>query len=169
MARPVFVRTRVDIHDHVVQEYIRAGGEVHDLISDMSQDIANYGRSYVAKGHVRSGRLLKSIKWARPKDTGPWEATGRASSNARHTLWFHDGTRAIITGHPHLVVPKRRGVPNMNVAFSGAGAELLHAFGTGRSRHKGVWRPDAVRGQRAKPFLQQGLRYAFAKHGLMPR
>jgi hypothetical protein len=165
----VFVRTRVDIHDHSVQAFIRAGGEVNNLIFDINQDTANYGKSFVAKGHVRSGRLLKGIQPLRPHMTGVWEATGRTTSKARHTIFFHDGTTAIITGHPHLVVPRNRGVAHTSTRFSGAGAQLLHAFGNGKGKHKGVFRPDAVRGQRAKPFLQEGLRYAFAKHGLVPR
>lgn len=165
----MFRNIRLDVHEEAVLSYIRPGGEVNDLLWEVARDTRDYGKVFVANGHVRSGRLLGGIKAAHPQMTGPLQAASRASSAARHTIYFHDGTTGPIFGRPHLVVPKRRGVPHTNTAFSGAGAQLLSAFAKGKRGSKGVWRPDAVRGQRAKPFLKDGLSFALRKHGLVTR
>lgn len=169
---PVFKSVRVDIHEGQVQAFIRPGGEVDELLWEIARDTREYGKAYVAAGHVRSGRLLRSIRANRPVPTGPLQAASKAYANARHAIYFHEGTTGPITGRPHLVVPKRRGVAHTNTAYSGAGAQLLGEYGKGKKdargrkrQGKGVWRPDAVRGQRSKPFLRDGLRLAMAKHG----
>jgi hypothetical protein len=162
---------KVDIHEEAVQAYIRPGGEVNDLLWEISRDTRDYSASFIMRGnHMRSRRLLNGLYASGlPKPTGALTAVARAGSRAKHTIYFHDGTRDGITGHPHLVVPKRRGVPHTNTRYAGAGAQLLGEFGKGTRKNKGVWRPDGVRGQRSKPFLRDGLRFAMAKHGLVSR
>ena len=162
----LMARVRVDVNDAAVQSYIRAGGEVNNLIRDVVYDTRDFSQAFVANGHVRSGRLLKGIQAAQPSPSGPWSETGRVTSSARHTRYFHDGTTGPITGNPHLVVPRHRGVAHTNRAYSGAGAQLLGEFGKGKSKTKGVFRPNSVRGQAAKPFLPISLRRAMVKHGL---
>lgn len=162
---------RVYIHDHVVQGYIRTGGEVAGLLDDVARDAAMYSRRYVSAGHVRSGRLLRGIKWARTQPTGPLQGKARTSSAAKHTIFFHDGTRAVINGNPHMVVPKNRHAAHTNLAFSGAGAQKLAEWGKKstkqKARGKGVMRKDEVRGQRSKPFLSEGLAYGLLKQRLI--
>lgn len=152
---------RTDIHEEAVQSYIRAGGEVNDLLFEVVRGVKVYSQAYISAGHVRSGRLLGSLWTNRPKLDGPLQGVARAGSSARHAVWFHDGTRATISGNPHMIVPKNRRAAHTNLAFSGAGAQKLAEWGKKspkqRARGKGVMRRDTVRGQRSKPFLREGL------------
>jgi hypothetical protein len=157
--------TRTDIDEAAVRSYIREGGEVHDLLSEVSRGVKTYSVGYITgRNHIRSGRLLRGLWWNRTKTTGPLTGVARAGSSARHTRYFHDGTGTIV--HPNMVVPKNRKAANNNPAYSGAGAEQLAKW-AGRSdkqklRGKGVTRENTVRGQRAKPFLTEGLAYSMA-------
>lgn len=168
----IFARTgqaRLIIHEEAVASHIQPGGPVHGLLRDIAYDTRDWGKAYVADGHVRSGRLLRGIAAAQPQSTGPLQAASRASSSARHTIFFMEKTADIIKGNPHLVVPKRRAA-HTNPAFSGAGAQKLAEWGkksAGQQKGgKGVFRPDFVKGYRAHPFLQEGLQFSLAKHGL---
>lgn len=161
----------LNIHEEAVQSYIREGGEVSNLLNDVAKDTKDYSVRFIIKGgHVRSGRLKRGQWWNRAKLVGPLQGVARAGSSARHTLYFHDGTAAIINGRPHMVVPKDRRAAHNNTAYSGAGAEKLAMFSKKSSAQqkagKGVMRKDTVRGQRAKPFLTLGLASSLAKHGL---
>ena len=162
---PKFIRFgRLDVDEAAVQRFIRTGGEVADLLDGVASETKAYSVAYISKGHIRSGRLLRGLWWNRTKAEGPLQGKASAGSSARHTPYFHDGTPAIIYGNPHMVVPKRR-TAHTNPAFSGAGAQLL-ARNSGRKGGKGVTRKDTVRGQRAKPFLKEGLAVSLANHGL---
>jgi hypothetical protein len=169
---------RADIHEEAVQSYIRAGGEVNDLLNVVAQGTAAYGKAYVAAGHVRSGRLLKGIGWNRTKLTGIYTGQAIAYSSAKHTIFFHEGTRAEITGiRGPMVVPRSNRAAHTNLYYAGAGAEKLAmwsrekaartAHGGKNMKGKGVIRKDSVRGQRAKPFLTQGLSVSMASQGLI--
>lgn len=155
---------RTDIHEEAVQSYIREGGEVSDLLDGVASGVKAYSASYISAGHVRSGRLLRGLWWNRTKSTGPLTGKSSAGSSARHTIYFHDGTGPVIHGNPHMVVPKRR-TAHTNPAFSGAGSQLLNKNAALKGG-KGVTRRDTVRGQRAKPFLTEGLAVSLANHGL---
>jgi len=172
MARWVSV-TRGRVHEEAVQSYIRVGGEVNDLLNAVAQDANIYNKRYVSNGHVRSGRLLGGLTWNRAKLTGPLQGNARIISAANHTDYFNEGTASNGTGmimHPNMIVPRNRNAKHTNTRFKGAGAEQL-AVWKGRSerqqkRGKGVYFMNAVRGQRAKPFMREGLTYSLAKHGL---
>lgn len=161
--------SRLDIHETAVMRYITPGGEVADLLDGVAFDAYTYSKGYVAAGHVRSGRLLRSIYYNKTKTTGPLTGFSRVGASARHTEYFHNGTTGPITGRPNLIVPKMRGVPHTNTAYRGAGAQLYAEWAKGNKKNrrgKGVFRPNAVSGQRAKPFLVQGRDIGLAKHGL---
>jgi hypothetical protein len=156
--------TRTDIDEAAVRSYIREGGEVHDLLSDVARGVKTYAVGYISNGHIRSGRLLRGQWWHRPKATGPLTGVALAGSSAKHTKWFHDGTYTIV--HPNMIVPKNRHAAHTNLAFAGAGAEQLAKWkgrtAKQRTRGKGVTFENSVRGQRAKPFLTEGLAYSMA-------
>lgn len=161
----------LNIHEEAVQSYIREGGEVNDLLNDVAKGVKTYSVTYISAGHVRSGRLLRGLFWNRAKLTGPLQGVARAGSSARHTMWFHDGTGPLISGHPHMIVPKNRRAAHTSLAFSGAGAEQLAKWGRRsgplQKSGKGVTRETVVRGQRAKPFLTEGLAASLASRGLV--
>lgn len=159
---------RVNVHEEAVQSYIRAGGAVHDLLNAVAQDTSIYGKAYVANGHVRSGRLLRGIGWNRAKLDGPLSGVARTYSSAKHTQYFHEGTGTIF--HPWMIVPNNRHAAHTSLAFSGAGAEQLALWKARtpaqQKRGRGFKLRRTVRGQRAKPFLREGLASSLAKHGL---
>lgn len=160
----------LNIDEEAVQSYIRTGGPVNDLLNDVAKGVRTYSVAYITAGHVRSGRLLRGLWWNRAKLTGPLQGVARAGSSAKHTMYFHEGTGPVIGGRPHMVVPKNRRAAHTNTAFSGAGAQQL-ARASKRSKPqqamgKGVMRKDTVRGQKAKPFLDIGLKVSLAKQRL---
>lgn len=159
-----------NIHEEAVQSYIRPGGSVAHLLDDIGRGVKAYSVAYISAGHVRSGRLLRGLWWNRAKLEGPLQGVARAGGSAKHTIYFHEGTGPWITGHPHMVVPKSRHAAHTNVAFSGAGAQKLAEWGSRSVKQqalgKGVFRADVVRGQRRKPFLQEGLAASMAAQRL---
>jgi len=163
----------LNIHEHAVRAYIDEGGEVSGLLNDVAQGTFRYSQRYIMNGHMRSGRLYRGLWWNRSKLTGPLTGVARAGSSAKHTAYFHDGTASGGAGlimHRHMIVPKNRHAAHTNLAFKGAGAEQLAKW-KGRSsrqkkRGKGVWFLNSVRGQRAKPFLREGLAVSLAKQAL---
>jgi hypothetical protein len=159
---------RLDIHEGAVRRYIEPGGEVAEILDSVAFDTKQYGMVYIGNGHVRSGRLLKSLYYNRVKPEGPLTGFSRAGASARHAIYFHEGTGPVITANgPFMIVPRNRRAANMNTAFSGAGAERYAAYKANKNLGKGVVGRKTVRGQRAKPFLQEGLRAAMASHGLI--
>lgn len=160
----------LNIHEEPVQSYIRPGGPVAHLLDDVARGTKAYSVAYISAGHVRSGRLLRSLFWNRAKLDGPLQGVARAGASAKHAVYFHEGTGPWIKGHPHMVVPKSRRAAHTNIAFSGAGAQKLAEWGSRSQKHqargKGVFRADLVRGQRAKPFLQEGLAASMAAQRL---
>lgn len=174
----VFTRfSRTDINEEAVQSYIRAGGAVSELLSDVSKGVKVYSEGYLLGGkgrrrggagpHVRSGRLLRGLWWNRAKLTGPLQGTAQAGSSARHTVYFHDGTAGNGAGyimHPKMIVPINRRAAHTNPTFKGAGSQILNA-NRGKTS-KGTKRMDRVRGQHAKPFLEEGLAASLAKQRL---
>jgi hypothetical protein len=160
--------SRLDIHEEAVQSYIREGGEVNDLLNDVAKGGYTYSRVYISNGHMRSGRLFRGQFWNRAKLEGPLQGVARFGSSAKHTLYFHDGTGRIT--HPNMIVPRNRHAAHTNLAFRGAGEEQLAKW-KGRTdrqkaRGKGVWFLNSVSGQRAKPFLVEGLAVSLAKQRL---
>ena len=160
----------LNIHEEAVQSYIREGGAVADLLNDVAKGTKAYSVAYITAGHVRSGRLLRSLFWNRSKLEGPLQGVARAGASAKHATYFHEGTGPWIAGHPHMVVPKNRKAAHTNIAFSGAGAQKLAEWGSRslkqQARGKGVFRADLVRGQRSKPFLTEGLAASMAAQRL---
>lgn len=159
----------LNIHESAVQAYIRPGGEVNDLLNDVARGTYRYGRVYLAGGHVRSGRLLRSMFWNRAKLEGPLQGVARAGASAKHAGWFHDGVDGMIM-HPNMIVPRNRHAAHTSLAFKGAGAEQLAKWkgrtARQRARGMGVTFKNAVRGQRSKPFLREGLAVSLASQRL---
>jgi hypothetical protein len=156
------------IDEEAVQGFIRPGGEVAELLNDVAQGVYTYARGYISNGHIRSKRLWKGQFWNRSKLEGPLQGVALAGSSAKHTRYFHDGTGRI--NHPHMIIPRRRDAAHTNLAFRGAGEQQL-AIWKGRTkrqqkRGKGVIFRNSVAGQRAKPFLYEGLAVSLAKQGL---
>lgn len=145
---------RVD--DEAVQGYIRAGGEVNDLLNTVAKGGEIEAQDYLMRGnHYRSGRLVRGIKYNRAKLSGPLQGVARINSAARHSLYVHDGTPQIYSAKG-MVVPKNLKAPLTDTKFSGAGAQILNR-NAGKPGGKGVTRKHTVAGQSAKPFLQEGL------------
>jgi hypothetical protein len=162
----------LNIHERAVRAYIDEGGEVSGLLNDVAQDTWRFSQRYVSP-HNRSGRLFRSLYWNRSKLTGPLQGVARAGASARHSLYFHDGTASGGAGfisHRNMIVPKNKHAANHNSAFKGAGAEQLATWkgrtSKQKARGKGVWFMNRVRGQRAKPFLREGLAVSLAKQRL---
>jgi hypothetical protein len=167
----------LDIHDEAVQSYIRPGGEVSNLLDDVARGVKVFSVTYLSTGaggsraggpHIRSGRLLGGLWWNKAKLDGPLQGVARAGSSAKHSIFFLEGTSDI--NHPNMVVPKNRKAAHTNLRYSGAGAEQLAKW-AGRTekqqaRGKGVSRMNHVRGQWAKPFLQEGLAASLASQRL---
>lgn len=159
----------LNVNERAVRAYIDEGGEVSGLLNDVAQGTFHYSQRYISNGHIRSGRLFRGLWWNRSKLTGPLTGVARAGSSAKHTMYFHDGVAGMIV-HPNMIIPKNRHAAHTNLAFKGAGAEQLAKW-KGRSarqqkRGRGVTFKNAVRGQRAKPFLREGLAVSLAKQGL---
>lgn len=153
----------LDVHESAVQSFIREGGEVSDLLNDVVKGAQKLSRAYLTAGrHVRSRRLWNSVKWNRTKLEGPLQGYSRLYSNARHTLYVHEGTGYI--SHPKMIVPMNRRKAHTNIAFKGAGSQTM-AENAG-SKFKGTRRKDGVQGQRAKPFLTIGLAKSMAAQRL---
>lgn len=159
----------VKINDGAVQSFIRAGGAVARELDSVARGAHQYNIGYISAGHIRSGRLLKGLWWNRTHTEGPLQGVARAGSSARHTLFFLEGTASSGAGFiqargKFMVVPLNRRTPHLNTKFAGAGSETV-ARHAGR-KAKGVSREQRVRGQRTKPFLQEGLAHSLARHGL---
>lgn len=172
MADPVWV----NVDESAVRSFIRTGGAVADQLDDVARGVKTFSIEYISTGqgktpgratHIRSGRLLRSLWINKTKAEGPLTGVARAGSNARHVLYFHNGTPSIIS-HPNMVVPKRPGVAHTNLSFAGAGSQKLHENAE-KKRGKGVKRRDWVRGQHAKPFLEEGLTAALVAERLAAR
>jgi hypothetical protein len=166
-----FRHIRIHINDPAVQSYIRAGGEVNDLLNDLAKDMRRFSYLYILGGHVRSGRLLDGLNWRHAIDTGPLQAQSRVSSSAKHTRYFMYPTGPIITPHgPYMLVPKYRTAIHHSPATKGAGSELFMAWNAaGRPHKKSFRRRTEVQGYRGHPFLALAKREAFAKRGLWLR
>ncbi|HCB59098.1 MAG TPA: hypothetical protein DEP82_14580 [Arthrobacter bacterium] len=157
--------TFLDIHDEAVQSFIREGGAVHALLNDVAKDTRDYAVTYIStKGHIRSGRLLRGQFWNRAKLEGPLQGVARAGSSARHSVWFHDGTGSVIS-HPNMLIPRDRRAAMTSTAFKGAGAEAMAAWKKEDGKKPVMYR-GTVRGQKAKPFLTEGLAASLAKQRL---
>ena len=158
----------LDIHEHAVQAYIRPGGEVRDLLDDIAREVKRYSWLYILDGHSRSGRLIGGLYSNVAKDTGPLTAFSRAGSSAAHTRYFMEETGpTIYPNGPYLLVPRRRGVPQMTSRSKGAGSELYAAWkARGKKGRKGFFQKQSVRGYGANPFLQEGLTAALRSRGL---
>jgi hypothetical protein len=179
MARPG--SHRLFIHESEVQAYIRTGGEARDLINDIARDARLEASLILARGkyggrngnHIRSHRLTNANNWNRAKDTGPLTATSEFYNNAKHVWYFMEGTRGTIKGKGpwgYMLVPRRVGVPQRSSASKGAGSELYAAW-SGRNKKgiKGFFQAKRVRGQKAKPFMEDALRASMKAHGVPPR
>lgn len=170
---------RVVVNDPAVQSYIRPGGEVRDLVNDLTQTAHGLARSYLLLGkygsrngnHIRSGRLYGGTQWRRAKDSGPLSAYATLYNNAKHVDYFMVGTRGTIRPHgPYLLVPRKVGAMQRSAHTKGAGTELYLAWkGRNKKGVKGFFQAKKVRGQKAKPFLEDAKDAAFVSRGLFLR
>lgn len=169
--------SRVDIHDTQVQAFIRPGGEVRDVLNEIVRDANQIARLFLVTNryggrngsHVRSGRLLGGTHHWLAKDTGPLTAMSTLYNNTKHVRYFIEGTTGPITPKGqwgYLLVPRRVGVGQRSSASKGAGSELYSAWkGRGKKGVKGFFQKKSVRGQRAKPFLEDAVNAAFHLKG----
>lgn len=158
----LFLRVgRTDVNEAAVQSFIREGGEVNTLLNNVAQTAWTHGRK-VALKHARSKRLWGGVFWNRVRPEGPYQGVALVGSSAKHTRYFHDGTAYI--SHPKMIVPINRRKAHTNTAFKGAGSQTMAE--NAASKWKGTKRKDGVRGQKAKPFLNEGLAIGLAKQGL---
>lgn len=174
---------RVYVNDPAVQSYIRPGGEVRDLVNDITRESHALARSYLLLGkygsrngnHIRSGRLYGGTQWRRAKDSGPLSAYATLYNNAKHVEYFMDGTGhgGPITGKGrwgYMLVPRKVGVPQRSPATKGAGSELYAAWNArSKKGYKGFFQAKHVAGQKAKPFLEDAKDAAFVSRGLFLR
>jgi hypothetical protein len=178
MARPA--SHRLFIHEHEVQAYIRTGGEARDLINDIARDARLEASLILARGtygsrngsHNRSGRLTSGNNWNRAKDTGPLTATSEFYNNAKHVWYFMEGTTGPIRAKGqwgYMLVP-RHVTPQYSRRSKGAGSELYEAWkGRNKKGRKGFFQAKKVRGQKAKPFMEDALRTSMRVHRVPPR
>lgn len=161
----------LDIHEEEVRAYLLPGGEINDLLNDLAREVKRYSWLYILDGHSRSGRLIGGLYSNVTKSTGPLSAYSRAGSSAAHTRYFMEVTGPrIYPNGPYLLVPRRKGVPQMTSRTKGAGSELYEAWkGRGKKGVKGFFQKESVKGYGSNPFLQLGLSAALRGKGLHPR
>ena len=168
----------LDIHEHAVQAFIRPGGEVASLMNEAAREGERLAKFYLLVGrygsrngnHIRSGRLYGGTYHHRIKDTGPLTGFVRLGNSAKHAHYFIEGTPAIITGSPYMLVPRRVGAMQRSPSSKGAGSELYASWNArGKKGYKGFFQAQQVRGQKAKPFLEDAMQDALASKGLFLR
>lgn len=172
MPRLLYIN-RTDIHEAAVQSYIRAGGEVNNLLTDIARTAKNEARLYlIGQGSYRSGRLIGGLNNRRAVDTGPLSAASRIGSSAKHTDYYMYDTGPVITGgkYGYMLVPKHnKKQPHMSPATKGAGSELFIKWvADGKPRKRPFKRRTEVRGYKGRPFLRIARDAAFVQHGFPP-
>jgi len=172
MAKFLYVN-RFDIHEEEVQAFIRAGGEVNTLLTDIAQTAKREAYLFLlGGGHYRSGRLIDGLNYRRAIDTGPLQAASRISSSAKHTKYFMYDTGPIITGGKFgfMLVPRHHGKqPHKSPTTKGAGSELFMSWvADGKPQARPFKRRTEVRGYIGRPFLRIARDAAFIKHGFSP-
>lgn len=166
---------RVVVDDPAVQSYIRAGGEVNTLLTDLAKSAKRHMYLYlIGGGHFRSGRLIGGLNYRRAVDTGPLQAASRISSSAKHTKYFMYETGPVITAtgkQGFLLVPRyNKKQPHMSPTTKGAGSELFAAWRAAGKPQARPWkRRTEVRGYEAHPFMEIAKHAAFAERGLILR
>ncbi|UOK18345.1 hypothetical protein SEA_BRUHMOMENT_28 [Arthrobacter phage BruhMoment] len=156
MAANAFVR----IHEHKVQEFLEPGGEVNDLVHDISKLTKYFARGHI---HNRTGTLGRMIQVNRPSRSGAFEIRGLVFTRTSYALYVHEGTGTIYAKNGrYLAVPRRRqGNPNL----SGGTLRRMWKASQARKTHKmsggkPYFTTTHISGQRANPFLQKGLHEA---------
>jgi hypothetical protein len=166
---------RYDIHEHEVQAFIRKGGEVNTLLTDIAKDAKRFKYlRLIGGGHIRSGRLIGGLNHRQAIDTGPLQAASRISSSAKHTTYFMYDTGPVITAkgpQGFLLVPRyNKKQPQMSPASKGAGSELFMSWKAAGKPQARPWkRRTEVRGYAGIPFMMDARDAAFIKHGLTLR
>lgn len=126
---------RVVVYDSKIDAMNFPGGMVHEYTRDRTRTAADLSRAFAPK---RSGALAKSVHYTvRPRTSS---VVGRVSADARHATWVHEGT-----------------LDKTPITATGGGLMYLPAGGGYSAR-----RLRAVRGQRAQPFLVEGMQAALA-------
>ena len=161
------------IHEGEVQAYIRAGGEVNNLLTEIAKDAKREMYLYLIGGrHYRSGRLVGGLNYRHAVDTGPLSAASRISSSAKHTKYFMYDTGPFISGGKYgfMLVPRyNKKQPHMSPATKGAGSELFMSWvADGKPRKRPFKRRNEVRGYRGHPFMRIARDAAFVSHGFPP-
>lgn len=138
----------IRVHEATVSSYIMPGGEVSELVREVSVNTRRFAIMHV---NDRTGRLSANIRVNRPTPYGPYHTSALVYANIKHALWVHEGTYRIYPTHgKFLAVPKARGV------LSGTELKAIHRAGGPK-----LYRMRrSVEGQQANPYLAKGLREA---------
>ena len=125
----------VVVYDSKIDAMNFPGGMVHEYVRDRTNTARDMARAFAP---VRSGTLVKGIGAdVRPRTTS---VVGRVRARARHSQWVHEGTK-----------------DKEPITAASGGLMYLPAGGGYSAR-----RLHAVRGQRAQPFLVEGMEAALA-------
>lgn len=135
--------TRVVVFESQIDLMHQPGGIIHDEMRDAAREIA-----YLAKideaPHARTGAIVKGIRVASETRVSRKKVGFYVRSDAAHSYWVHEGTRAAIT-------------PTMSRTMSVPAYEMR-----GPKPHEPRVRRKVVQGQPGRPFLTNNLRYVMA-------
>lgn len=120
-----------------IQALVVPGGVVWRFARRIGRDVT---RLAIVGAPHRTGALVKRID-APEMRTLPLTVIATVRSEARHSLWVHEGTRTPITRPGGGVMPVHNASRTRVVVFA-----------------------ERVRGQRANPFLRRALQQSFARH-----
>lgn len=133
MATPVVIR----VHETAVLRYNLPGGEVYGAVEGVIEDGRDYAKMYAP---IRTGRLWRNIRHARPAPRGAYQISGYFYANIGYARYVNNGTVGPITSKN-----------GKNMHFRG---------GLG----KGPWvSAESVSGQRPQRFMERGLTTAMVK------
>lgn len=154
----------VRVHDHKVREYIKPGGDVNKMVHDVALETRRNARRYFIKN--RTHRLAAGIQVNRPKQLGAWTIASTVFTRTKYALWVHEGTAnngygyIVPKGSKYLVVPRN------HETSTKSGSTLRAAWRDGSRETRGdkpYFLAKRVHGQRANPYLANGLSMAMAK------
>lgn len=145
------------IHDKNIHAMHLPGGPVYRMIDEDTFVAAEVARQLVGK---RTLKLHNSIRANRPAQRGGYSIAGSVYANAKHALWHHEGTPRIYPKHGrYLTVP--RGHEGTKIS---GGMLRRNWMAEGKSRGaKPYFLARDISGQRANPYLKDGLRTSIAR------
>lgn len=146
------------VHDPAVHAYHLPGGEVYNLIWEVTSLGSTLAKMYTGK---RTGKLMRSIQGNRPSQRGGYAVAGLLYANAKHALWHHEGTPTIFPkkGRRYLTIP--RGHSTSTVSGGQLRKEWM-SEGSARGA-KPYFLARSISGQKGNPYLKDGLEEAMGR------